>query len=127
MSISLPRRSAALPTAERAALLGMRRLRLLHRALVYALLLGLAAIFLLPFLWMLSTSLKPQDEVFAFPPTFIPTSFEWHNYRVGWTVLPFTSRRSTSSSPPSSPSSLPDQIAPSGSEPGQNATPAVAS
>jgi multiple sugar transport system permease protein len=90
MSISLPQRSPAFPAAGRAAFLGVRRLHRLHRVLVYALLLGLAILFVLPFLWMLSTSLKPQDEVFAYPPKFIPTSFQWRNYRDGWTILPFS-------------------------------------
>ena len=89
MSITLPQRSTALPATQRPALLGMRRLRLLHRIMVYALLLGLGVVFVMPFLWMLSTSLKPQDEVFAYPPTFIPRSFEWENYPDGWRVLPF--------------------------------------
>ncbi|MGH2559497.1 MAG: carbohydrate ABC transporter permease [Thermomicrobiales bacterium] len=90
MSVTLPQRTAALPAAGRPAQLGMRRLGQLHRLMVYALLLGLAVLFILPFLWMLSTSLKPQDEIFAFPPSFIPTSFEWHNYPDGWRILPFT-------------------------------------
>lgn len=90
MSITLRPRTVALPAAGRLATLGMRRLHLLHRLLVYVLLIGLGVVFLLPFLWMVSTSLKPQDEVFRFPPRFIPTSFEWRNYINGWTILPFT-------------------------------------
>lgn len=35
---------------------------------------------LLPFFWMVSTSLKPSDEVFTFPPTFIPHQVVWGNY-----------------------------------------------
>jgi ABC-type glycerol-3-phosphate transport system permease component len=57
--------------------------------LVYILLIGLAIIFILPFLWMVSTSLKPQDEVFTYPPKFLPTSFQWQNYKSGWTILDF--------------------------------------
>ena len=89
MSLSIPGQSTALPAAARPALLGVRRTRLLHRAMVYALLVGLGIVFVMPFFWMLSTSLKPQEEVFAYPPSFIPTSFEWHNYVDGWRVLPF--------------------------------------
>jgi ABC-type glycerol-3-phosphate transport system permease component len=90
MSVTLPRQTTAAAPHERPMLLGMRRLRLLHRALVYALLIGLGIVFAMPFLWMFTTSLKPQDEVFAYPPTFIPTSFQWHNYRDGWQILPFS-------------------------------------
>jgi ABC-type glycerol-3-phosphate transport system permease component len=40
-------------------------------ALMYALLIGISAFMLLPFLWMASTSLKPPDEIFAIPPIII--------------------------------------------------------
>jgi ABC-type glycerol-3-phosphate transport system permease component len=70
-------------------MLSASRSRILHRAMVYALLIGLSVLFIFPFLWMVSTSLKPQDEVFSYPPTFIPTSFQWENYPDGWTILPF--------------------------------------
>lgn len=45
--------------------------------------------FVLPFLWMVSTALKDSREVFTFPPTFLPKSLQWHNFVDGWTVLPF--------------------------------------
>ena len=51
---------------------------------------GLAVLFSLPFLWMISTSLKQSKDVFTFPPSFLPNSFEWRNYIAGWTVLPFS-------------------------------------
>jgi multiple sugar transport system permease protein len=47
-------------------------------------------VFLLPFLWMVTTSLKTAKEALSFPPQFFPSSFEWGNYRDGWTALPFT-------------------------------------
>ncbi len=90
MSLALSERTPPRPATRLHPVLGMRRLRLLHRLLVYAVLLVLAVAFLAPLLWMVSTSLKRQDEVFAFPPSFLPTSFEWHNYVAGWTILPFT-------------------------------------
>lgn len=61
-----------------------------YRLLIYLLLLAGAIVFMLPFLWMLTTSLKPSQQVFTFPPQFLPTSFIWQNYVDGWTVLPFT-------------------------------------
>lgn len=39
-----------------------------------------ALVMLLPFLWMLSTSLKEQREVFRYPPTLIPDVIRWQNY-----------------------------------------------
>jgi multiple sugar transport system permease protein len=39
-----------------------------------------AAVMLLPFVWMLSTSLKPPDQLFTVPPTWIPRTLVWDNY-----------------------------------------------
>lgn len=35
---------------------------------------------IVPFLWMLSTSLKDQQQLFAWPPNWIPNPFVWSNY-----------------------------------------------
>jgi len=35
---------------------------------------------IVPFLWMLSTSLKDQTQLFAWPPTWIPNPVMWKNY-----------------------------------------------
>lgn len=35
---------------------------------------------LVPFFWMLSTSLKPAGEVFKFPPSLFGSSIQWSNY-----------------------------------------------
>jgi multiple sugar transport system permease protein len=68
----------------------LRRGKLIQRVVIYALLVGLSALFLLPFMWMVSTSLKQSQDVFTYPPSFFPNSFEWRNYIAGWTILPFT-------------------------------------
>ncbi len=44
-----------------------------------ALVLG-AAINLVPFFWMLTTSVKTNAEVFTYPPVWIPSPFQWSNY-----------------------------------------------
>lgn len=44
---------------------------------------------LLPFAWMLSTSLKRQGDVFAFPPVWIPDPIMWTNYGEAWNAAPF--------------------------------------
>ncbi|NLG50221.1 MAG: carbohydrate ABC transporter permease [Chloroflexi bacterium] len=43
-----------------------------------------AAIFLLPFFWLITTSLKEQSEVYVFPPIFFPRSFHWENFPNAW-------------------------------------------
>ncbi len=68
---------------------GIRSSRTIHMIIVYGLLIVLSIIFILPFMWMVSTSLKQSQDVFTFPPQFLPTSFEWRNYIDGWTRLPF--------------------------------------
>jgi multiple sugar transport system permease protein len=60
------------------------------RTSIYVMLVLGAVVFVLPFLWMVSTALKDSREVFTFPPTFLPASLQWHNFVDGWTVLPFT-------------------------------------
>ena len=46
----------------------------------YAFVLILAAIFLLPFIWMASQSLKALGQYYALPPQLIPTRIRWDNY-----------------------------------------------
>ncbi len=53
------------------------------------LLCAVAVLFLAPALWMISSSLKPDYEIFATPPTLWPTSPRWQNYTEALTSLPF--------------------------------------
>ena len=39
-----------------------------------------AVLMLIPFLWMISTSLRPASESMKLPPSFLPTQFEYGNY-----------------------------------------------
>jgi multiple sugar transport system permease protein len=55
----------------------------------YVVVTGLALAVMLPFFWMLITSLKSQTEVFAYPPTWIPKVPQWLNYLEVWTQAPF--------------------------------------
>ena len=49
----------------------------------------LAVVWLLPFVWMLSTALKPNAEVFQSPPSIFGSSIEWGNFPAAWTFVPF--------------------------------------
>ena len=51
---------------------------------VYAALLVVCACGILPFLWMLSTSLKTSAHAMDYPPRWWPHPFQWRNY---WEVL----------------------------------------
>lgn len=48
-----------------------------------------AFLMLLPFVWMLSTSLKPPEEVIAWPPNFVPNHPTMDNYFKVFEVMPF--------------------------------------
>jgi multiple sugar transport system permease protein len=55
----------------------------------HTLLVIIALLVLFPFFWMLDTALKPNNQVFEFPPSFIPSSIQWGNFVDAWTYLPF--------------------------------------
>jgi multiple sugar transport system permease protein len=40
----------------------------------------LSVAFLIPLVWLISTSLKPLGQVFEYPPVWIPDPFQWSNY-----------------------------------------------
>jgi len=65
--------------------------RIIHATIVYALVLPGACMFILPLLWMLSTSLKPSNQIFVYPPKWIPDPALWRNFWDGWnnSHLPF--------------------------------------
>jgi multiple sugar transport system permease protein len=66
-----------------------RRVHVVRAVLTYALLTAGAAVFVVPFLWMLATSLKNPADVFTFPPSLLPLPPQWHNYADAVTQLPF--------------------------------------
>jgi multiple sugar transport system permease protein len=59
------------------------------RLLLHVLLILGSIVMLVPFFWMLSTSLKQPGEVFLYPPRWIPQPLQWGNYVKTLTVMPF--------------------------------------
>lgn len=55
------------------------------RVAVFILLLLGAATMIMPFLWMISTSLKEANLVYVIPPQWIPSPAKWENYIKIWT------------------------------------------
>lgn len=49
-------------------------------AITHIVLTSIALLFVLPFLWMLTTSLKPVSETMTAPPRWKPSSLQFHNY-----------------------------------------------
>jgi multiple sugar transport system permease protein len=62
-----------------------------HRVIVYALLSLLSLVFIFPFFWMVTTALKPDYQVFLWPPKWLPDPVQWSNFREALTdpLLPF--------------------------------------
>ncbi|MFN8176976.1 MAG: carbohydrate ABC transporter permease [bacterium] len=68
----------------------MRRLEALRRAWPTHLLLIVGALsFVLPFYWMVATSLKGPDDLFRSPPTWLPHAPRLANYPDAWHAVPF--------------------------------------
>lgn len=68
---------------------GRRRSHRLGTILAWVLLSLLGTLYLGPFLWMVSSSLKGPEEIYAFPPDFIPNTLRWSNYLEAWNRVPF--------------------------------------
>ncbi len=63
--------------------------RYIGRAGTYVLLILFSAVFIFPFLWLVSTSVKPDSQIMVMPPKWIPHPFMWSNYSKGLTFVPF--------------------------------------
>lgn len=53
---------------------------------------GLTAVgvaFAIPFYWMISSALKPQDEIYQWPLRLIPSRLAWENFSDAWNAVPF--------------------------------------
>jgi multiple sugar transport system permease protein len=63
--------------------------RIVQAVVVYGILTSLSVIVLVPVAWMLSTALKPQSQIFSFPPVYIPHPLLWSNFVDALTAEPF--------------------------------------
>lgn len=60
--------------------------KIISKVLLTVILLLLSYLFLFPFLWMLSSSLKTEKEMFTFPIQWIPKEIRWDNYKNAWEI-----------------------------------------
>jgi multiple sugar transport system permease protein len=81
MTIALP--------ARRQAATGRIALRRVGRVLLYVVCAAGALVFSFPFIWMITTSVKPQAQIMVIPPILIPTTLQWDNYIRPFQNLPF--------------------------------------
>jgi ABC-type glycerol-3-phosphate transport system permease component len=56
---------------------------------LFALLIFLAILMLLPFFWVLTTALKGDNDIYKVPPDFFPTEFHFENFVKGWQAIDF--------------------------------------
>jgi len=63
-------------------------LQTIGKIVLYIVLIGVALFTLIPFVWMISSSLKLDREVFAYPMKWIPETFRWENYLLIWQKVP---------------------------------------
>lgn len=74
--------------AIRTPLLSLNARQLLGHGLAHIVMIAIALIFMIPIIWMLSTSLKARWEIFAWPPQWIPETPHWENYTDAFTKYP---------------------------------------
>lgn len=63
--------------------------QLLKRLALHLLLSAGVVVMALPFIWMITTSLKVREQTLAYPPVWIPNPIRWENYRDIWEMMPF--------------------------------------
>ncbi len=63
--------------------------RLLRSIALHVVVVTASFLFVLPFAWMVSTSLKDDAQTFHVPPIWIPNPVRWSNYPEALTYLPF--------------------------------------
>lgn len=69
--------------------LSMKKQKNLKHAFLYLVLFLTSLSMVLPFLWMISASLKADSDIFGFPIKWIPEHVYWSNYVDVWTQIPF--------------------------------------
>lgn len=66
-----------------------RRKEIISKGLAHLVLLAGSIVFAFPFLWLVSTSLKEDTQIFVFPPQLIPDPIRWRNYPDMLEYIPF--------------------------------------
>lgn len=64
------------------------RISNIKKYVIYGLLILLSLLILLPFFWMISSSLKTSQDVFSVPMSWLPETVVWKNFSDIWTKIP---------------------------------------
>lgn len=63
--------------------------RLIGTIVTYMILFAGAIVLMIPLFWMLSTSIKPQDQIYTYPIVWIPREIVWENYPLVFELVAF--------------------------------------
>ncbi len=61
----------------------------IKQGLIYMILIVISVVFLIPFIWLVRSSLMDLKQIFIIPPEWIPNPVKWDNYPNALTYIPF--------------------------------------
>ncbi|HBM80612.1 MAG TPA: sugar ABC transporter ATP-binding protein, partial [Clostridiaceae bacterium] len=67
----------------------MRKANIIRKSILYLILILLSVVCLLPFYWMLRSSLMDVSQIFVMPPIWFPHPIKFSNYKEALSILPF--------------------------------------
>jgi multiple sugar transport system permease protein len=67
---------------------GIKWREVLRQLAIHAALIGVATMWVMPMVWMISTSFKTDTQIFTWPPEWIPRPFRWANYPEAVSYIP---------------------------------------
>lgn len=77
------------PLSQRRWFASKRRRAILHKLIVYPILLAGAVVMMIPLVWLVSSSFKDSGRIFVFPPEWIPNPWRPENYLAVLDAIPF--------------------------------------
>lgn len=79
-------RTFSIPVARKGSI---SRDKLVGDLIAYVVIVAGAAVLMVPLVWMISTALKQNYEVFLFPPRWIPERLMWSNFAYVFELMPY--------------------------------------
>lgn len=67
----------------------MKSKKKISKSIIYIILLFISFVCLVPFYWMIRSSLMDMSQIFTMPPIWIPKPIKFSNYKEALTMLPF--------------------------------------
>lgn len=70
-------------------LIGQSARQRIGSGVVHLFLIVSSLVMIFPFLWMVSTALKGGNEIYMYPPRWLPSTLHWENFARAWRTVPF--------------------------------------